>query len=98
MGVLKVLAACEQIPPLAHLVNRPQVRRRLTMRGGHRHFLRQVLRATLSGIEFASNCFSFAFASSSTFSRRASDRSTPPNLAFHLEEGRRAGVTARRWP
>jgi hypothetical protein len=38
----------------------------------------------LSSIASANSFFSLAFSSSSTFSRRASETSIPPYLAFHL--------------
>ena len=38
----------------------------------------------LSSIASANSFFSLAFSSASAFSRRASDTSRPPYLAFHL--------------
>src|ERR1700722_6767290 len=72
-------------PPLAHLVGRLQISRSLPMRGGRHHFFpRRSFSATLSSIASASIRLSLAFSSSSAFNRRASDTSSPPNLAFHL--------------
>jgi len=72
-------------PPLAHLVGRPQIRRSLPMRGGRPHFFpSRSFSATLSSIASPSIRFRRPFSSSSTFSRLASDTSSPPNLALHL--------------
>jgi len=72
-------------PPFAHLVGGLQMASRLAIAGGRHHFFpSRSFRATLSSIASASIRFSRAFSSSSALSRRASDTSSPPNLAFHL--------------
>src|SRR6202042_3538783 len=72
-------------PSKAHLVCGLQISRSLPMRGGRHHFFpRRSFSATLSSIASASIRLSLAFSSSSAFNRRASDTSSPPNLAFHL--------------
>src|SRR6267154_3210774 len=72
-------------PPLAHLIGLLQISRSLPMRGGRHHFFpSRSFNATLSSMASASIRFSLAFSSSNAFSRRASDTSRPPYLAFHL--------------
>src|SRR6188472_290068 len=67
-------------PPLAHLVLRARVSHSLPLRGGRHHFrLLMSFRIALSSIVSARSFFSFAFSSSSAFSRLASDTSRPPN-------------------
>src|SRR3989304_739134 len=57
----------------------------LALGGGPYHFfVRSSFSAALSSIDSASSFFSFRFSSSSAFSRRASDTSRPPYLAFQL--------------
>src|SRR6267154_1864219 len=74
-------------PPLAHLIGLLQISRSLPMRGGRHHFFpSRSFNATLSSMASASIRFSLAFSSSSAFNRRASDTSSPPNLAFHLSK------------
>src|SRR5215212_5917194 len=68
-------------PPLAHLEPLPQMSDRLATRGGRQNFFAsRSFSATLSSM--ASARFSFAFSSSSAFSRLASDTSRPPYFAF----------------
>lgn len=45
---------------------------------------REILQHSVSSSRSADGLFSFAFSSSSVFSFRALDTSTPPNFAFHL--------------
>ncbi len=72
-------------PPLAHLVNVAEMGRSFSLGGGPHHFLPPRPAAwELSSIAFANSFFSRAFSSSNTRSRRASDTSRPPYLAFHL--------------
>ena len=62
-----------------------QMRDRVALDGGPYHFFDRSSRiAATSSICSASSFFSFAFSSSSAFSRLASDTSMPPNLAFQL--------------
>ncbi|ANB33875.1 hypothetical protein A6024_07020 [Rhodovulum sulfidophilum] len=67
-------------PLLRQNVTGPKVCDRFALHGGLYHFF-----ATRSFIAARSSiCFSFAFSSSSTFSRLASDTVMLPNLAFQL--------------
>ena len=70
-------------PTLAHRVVLTQVRHGLSPRGGRHHLSPATsFSIALSGIASASSFFSRAFSASSVRSRRASDTSSPPNLAF----------------
>lgn len=70
---------------LAHLVSRARVSHGLPFSDGRQHFPKVMsFRIALSGIVSASSFFSFAFSSSSAFSRLASDTSMPSNFDFHL--------------
>src|SRR6201982_1449957 len=72
-------------PPLAHPVDLSEVSGGFSSGGGRHHFLAATSRSmALSSIASASSFFSLAFYSSNAFSRRASDTSIPPYLAFHL--------------
>ena len=72
-------------PPLAQVMGSHAVRDDVpSQSGGHRSRLLTSFRITLSSIASARIFFSFAFSSSSAFSRLASDTSMPPNFAFHL--------------
>ena len=58
---------------------------RLPLRDGRHHFFElRSFNMALSSIASASSFFSLAFSSVRTFSRRASDTSSPPYFAFHL--------------
>src|SRR5690606_10054460 len=72
-------------PPLAHLVALFEMSDGLAPGGGRHHFfVSRSFSAELSSIASARSRFSFAFSSSSAFSRFASEGSMPPNLAFQL--------------
>jgi hypothetical protein len=72
-------------PPLAHPVDLMQVRGGLSSGGRGHQFLAATSRSmALSSIVSANSFFSLAFSASSAFSRRASETSIPPYLAFHL--------------
>ncbi|MGY3149553.1 hypothetical protein ACVWYQ_006552 [Bradyrhizobium sp. USDA 3397] len=72
-------------PSLAHLERTLQVSDGLSPGGGRHHFFEATsLSMALSSIASAKSFFSFAFSSSSAFSRLASDTSRPPYFAFHL--------------
>src|SRR5690606_6356596 len=72
-------------PPLAHLMHLAQMRHGFPPGSGRHHFFEATsFSMALSSIASASSFFSLAFSSSSAFSRRASDTSRPPYLAFHL--------------
>src|SRR6516225_2679882 len=73
-------------PPLAHSIHLEEVIGGLASGGGRHHFLAATSRnIALSSIASANSCFSLVFSSSSAFSRRASETSIPPYLAFHLK-------------
>ena len=72
-------------PPLRQAHHGLQMRDRVALGGGPYHFFDRSSRsAAASSICSASSFFSFAFSSSSAFSRLASETSMPPNLAFQL--------------
>jgi hypothetical protein len=72
-------------PTLAHPMPGTEVRHRFSPRGGRQNFfVAMSFSMALSSIASASSRFSFAFSSSRTFSRHASDTSMPPYLDFHL--------------
>ena len=72
-------------PALAHPVRRTEMRHGLAPGGGRHHFFAATsFNIALSSIASANSFFSRAFSSSSAFSRRASETSSPPYLAFHL--------------
>src|SRR5207253_11461529 len=72
-------------PPLAHSVDLVEVSGGLGSGGGRHHFLAATSRnIALSSIASANSFFSLVFSSSSAFSRRVSETSIPPYLAFHL--------------
>src|SRR5690606_4027738 len=72
-------------PPLRQVHGGLQVRNGGALGGGPYHFFARSSRsAAVSSICSASSFFSFAFSSSSAFSRFASDKSRPPYLAFQL--------------
>src|SRR5450432_165677 len=72
-------------PPLAHLIGQAKVSHRLSSCDGRHHFFAAIsFNMTLSSIASARSFFSFEFSISRTFSRRASDTSSPPYFAFHL--------------
>jgi hypothetical protein len=72
-------------PPLAHRIGLAQVSRGYSSGDGRHHFFEAMsFNMALSSIASASSFFSFPFSSSSVFSRRASDTSSPPYFAFHL--------------
>ena len=63
----------------------PKIRNGFTLHGGPYHFFEtRSFIAARSSICSASSFLSFAFSSSSAFSRFASDTVIPPNLAFQL--------------
>jgi hypothetical protein len=65
--------------------NTMQISDGLSPGGGRHHFFAATsFSMALSSIASASSFFSFAFSSSSAFSRLASETSSPPYLAFHL--------------
>src|SRR5919107_2130984 len=68
-------------PPLAQLVASAQMSDGLSPGGGRHHFLAsRSFSATLSSMASARSFLSLVFSSSSAFSRRASETSSPPNL------------------
>src|SRR5215218_9979464 len=70
-------------PPLAHLVGSAKISDGLSPGSGRHHFFEsRSFRATLSSMVSARSFLSFAFSSSSAFSRRAFETSSPPNFAF----------------
>src|SRR5262249_61210589 len=72
-------------PPLAHSIDLVEVSGGLASGGGRHHFLAATSRnIALLSIASANSFFSLLFSSSSAFSRRASETSIPPYLAFHL--------------
>ncbi len=74
-------------PPLAHLERHLEVSDGLAPRDGRHHFFELMsFSMALSSIDSASSLFSFRFSSSRTFSRRASETSSPPYFDFHLNK------------
>lgn len=72
-------------PPLAHAVVGTDMGNGTPhSRGRHHFFAATSFRMALSSMASASSFFSRAFSSSSAFSRRASETSSPPYLAFHV--------------
>src|SRR5690606_13393042 len=72
-------------PPLAHPMHQAGMSHRISLCVGRHHFFAATsLRMALSSIASANSFLSRVFSSSSVFSRRASDTSRPPYLAFHL--------------
>ena len=66
-------------PPLAHTVRRTALGHRFPLRPGRYHlFAATSFRMALPSIASANSFFSLPFSSSSAFSRRASDTSSPP--------------------
>src|SRR5690606_33929305 len=72
-------------PSLAHPVAGLEMSHSFPPGGGRHHFFdRRSFSAAWSSITSASRRLSFAFSSSSAFSRRASDTSRPPYFDFQL--------------
>ena len=72
-------------PPLAYPMKCLEMCGRFPLRDGRHHFFEsRSFSATLSSIVSASSRLSFALSLSSSRSRRSSDTSSPPNLAFQF--------------
>ena len=74
-------------PPLAHLIGLTEMSHGLPSSDRRHHFFAAIsFSMALSSIASANSFFSLVFSSSSVFSRRASDTSSPPYRDFHLEK------------
>src|SRR3546814_10333099 len=72
-------------PPFAHPVASLEMSHSFPLRGGRQNFFdRRSFNAAWSSIASASSRLSFAFSLSSSFSRRASDISSPPYFDFQI--------------